>query len=226
MTIGQMQSLGGSSHLHSTAERLLDRCGMPASITERAGAGDRRSVSWRGVTMRLSAADWRIAYGSAPQGAGRWVGWTNPRAASKGCLSGLAWLVLHAKGRIGALTVVKKPDGSGYITDYRVPGNLFEAHKVIGVNAGLSERVPASALSGRYGPPDELLAMPGGKVRHRYWILTRNNERPDSLHAVDFEIDNADRSCGAYEISAMGTDFVDEKLASLLREWEKAYVLD
>lgn len=225
MTIGQMQSLGGSSHLHSTAKRVLGRCGLPVAITEEAGPADKRSVSWRGVAMRLSAMDWRIAYGPAPQGAGR-AGWINPKPTSRDCLSGLAWLVLHAKGRVGAVTVAEKPDGSGYVTSYRVPSSLFEAHKVIGLDAGLSERIPASILAARFGPPDELLAIPGGKERHRYWILTRGNERPDSLHAVDFEIDNTDRRCGAYRISAMGTDFVDEKLESLLRAWERAYVLD
>lgn len=226
VTLAQMQSLGGAAHLHSTAARLFDRCGLPAAIVDDAREGERRKASWGGISMRLSALDWQIAYGIAARGAGGQRGWKNPKPRREACLSGLAWLALKARGNVGVVTTVRRPDGFGYVTTYRVSSDLFEAHKVVGLAAGLSRRIAVSALIRRYGPPDERLSMPRGQERHRYWVLTRNDDRPESLHAVDFEIDHADQSAGSYAISAMGTDFVDEKLASLLREWEKAYVLD
>ena len=227
MTIGQMKSLGGASQLQSTAGRLLDQCGLPTSISHQAAAGDaRRSVSWGGVTMRLPAGDWRISYGSSARDS-RWKGgWLNAEPAHGGCLSGVAWLAFNAKGQAGALVVRQKTDGTGYVTSYSVPDNLFEAHRVVGVRVGVSRRIPIATLAGRYGPPDEVLQLPGGKERLRYWILTRHDNRPESLHAVDFEIEHRDRSCSAYEISTSGTDFVREKLDSLLRDWEKDYILD
>jgi hypothetical protein len=227
MTIDQMKSLGGSSQLQSTARRLLEKCGLPTSITHEAGIGDvRRSVSWRGVAMRLPAADWNISYGSPPRDTGREVGWLNAEPSRGGCLARAAWLVFNAKGAVGELEVRKKPDGWGFTTTYHVPANLYQAHKVIGVKVGLAKRIPVSTLIARYGPPDVILDAPGGRKRHRYWVLTRIDHRPESLHAVDFEIGNGDRSCGAYEISAAGYDFVNEKLDVLLREWERDYILD
>ena len=185
-----------------------------------------RSVSRRTVTMRLSDMDWEIVYGAAPRNTGGSAGWSNPHPPGANCLSDVAWLVFRAKGGVGVLTARKNPEGFGYVTTYRVPDNLFEAHRVVGVRVGVSKRIPIAILVSRYGPADEVLGMPGGKERHRYWVLTRNEHRPESLHAVDFEIDNGDRSCGAYDISTAGTDFVAERLETLLREWEKDSLLD
>jgi hypothetical protein len=134
--------------------------------------------------------------------------------------------VFEARGQVGVVSTRKRSDGFGYVTTYRVPGSLLEAHKVVGVKVGLSKPITVSTLTGRYGPPDEVLGMKEGKERHRYWVLTRNDQRPETLHAVDFEIGNRDRSSGAYQISTVGTDFVRERLDSLLREWERDYVLD
>lgn len=227
MTISQMSSLGGAAQLDVTADRLFDRCGLPAAIVDQAGSGDvRRNVSWRGTTMRLSETDWEIAYGSLARDTSKNVAWANPATARKSCLFGVAWLVFQAKGRVGVLSVMKKSDGSGYATTYHVPDNLLQAHKVVGVKAALSRRIPVAALVDRYGRPDEVLRTAGGRERHRYWVLTHNDRRPESLHAVDFYVDTTDRSSREYEITTTGADFVSEKMGSFLREWESDYVRD
>ncbi len=228
MTPVQMKSLGGSSLLHATAKQLLERCGLPASIADKAAAGEPgRKVSWRGVAMRLSAADWRLSYGAVADAVAKQEkGWRNPEPSREACAPGVAWMIFDAKGRSGGVTVGKRPDGSGYDTTYRVPDNQLEAHKVISVRAGLSGRLPMTALVARYGTPDEILTSPGGRKRHRYWVLTRNDQRPDTLHAIDFESEAGENSTASYEISATGTDLVDERMALLLREWERDHVLD
>jgi len=228
MTPAQMGTLGGAPLLHVTAKQLLERCGLPAAIADKAVDGEPRlKVSWRGVAMRLSAADWQLSYGTMARAVAKpEKGWRNPEPARESCAPGSAWMVLYARGRSGVVTVSKRPDGSGYDTSYRVPDNLFEAHKVIGVRAALSARIPMSSLIASYGNPDEVLTSPAGRKRHRYWVLTRNDQRPDSLHAVDFETEAGGESSASYEISATGTDFVDERMALLLREWERDHVLD
>jgi hypothetical protein len=124
MTIGQAKSLGGFSTSDFTADRLFEQCGLPGAIIDRAGPRDaKQSVVWLGVTMRLSALDWELAYGAAGSGSSVKPAWANPRPMTTGCLSGIAWLVFRAKGGVGVLSVREKPDGSGYITDYRVPDN-------------------------------------------------------------------------------------------------------
>lgn len=228
MTPAQMKSLGGASLLHGTAKQLLERCGLPASIADKAEAGaPRRKVSWRGVAMRLSAADWQLSYGTLSRGATNpEPGWRNPEPSREACAPGVAWMAFHARGGSGVVTVRKRPDGSGYDTTYRVPDNLFEAHQVIGVRAALSGPIPMSTLVARYGAPDEVVTSPAGRKRHRYWVLTRNDQRPDSLHAVEFETEAGEESSAGYGISATGTDFVDARMARLLREWERDHVLD
>lgn len=228
MTPAQMQSLGGAALLHVTAKELLEKCGLPATIADKAEAGEAgRRVSWRGVAMRLSAADWLLSYGTVARALENPAkGWRNPEPSRQSCTPGTAWMVFHAKGRSGLVTLSKRPDGSGYDTTYRVPDNLFEAHKVIGFRSGLAARVPVASLVGQYGAPDEILESPSGGKRYRFWVLTRNGQRPDTLHAVDFESGAGDDSAASYEISASGTDFVDERMAVLLREWERNHVLD
>lgn len=227
MTIGQMNALGGSSQLLSTVDRLFHVCGLPAFISDEAGVREaKRDASWRGVAMRLSARDWRIGYGSPPLDTRKDGAWRNPAPSHGRCLAGMAWLVFSAKGQVGDVSVARKPDGTGYVTTYRVPDNLLQAHKVMGVRVGVAKRIPLATLVGRYGPPDEVQGMPGGKERHRHWVLVRIDQRPETLHAVDFEVDTDERSCGVYEISAAGTDFVNQRLELLMREWERSFVLD
>ncbi len=139
---------------------------------------------------------------------------------------GTAWMVFDAKGRAGVLTVTPKAIGHGYSTTYRVPRDLYKAHKVVAVTIGLAQPTPAAAIAKRYGRPDEIGAVARGTKRYRYWILVRRDERPDSLHAVDFEVDSGAQESRSYILSTDGADFVAERLTGLLREWERDYVLD
>jgi hypothetical protein len=227
MTMEQMRALRGFVHLHSTADRLFEKCGLPTSIAERNAAGiPSRRVSWRGATMRLSDEDWRMNYGSVPGDKAWTARWANRESSRGDCVAGVAWLAFNARGRVGAIAVRKRPEGPGYLTTYHVPESLYEAHSVVGVKVGLSKPLPASPVTARYGPPDEIVSRPGTRALYRYWVITWSGRRPESLHAVDFEIGSVGESCGAYEISAAGNDFVDEKRDYLIREWERDYVLD
>ena len=133
-------------------------------------------------------------------------------------------MLFHAKGHVGGLTVTKKTQGFGYITTYQVPKDLFKAHKVVGTEVTLKRRIPVSRLVGNYGQPDEILKKPGGKDNFRYWVVTLRGRMPESLYAVDFEIDNS--TCKTYVIRTSDVDFVQQHLESLVRQWEKDYVLD
>lgn len=228
MTLEQMKSLEGASLLHLTADRLLSRCGLPGFIVDKAGPADtKRSVSRRGARMRLSTADWKIHYGgTAPRGAGKPEGWFNASTSRSRCLSGAVRLAFDAKGQIGVVSVTKRPDGVGYDTVYRVSDDPFRSHKITAVKVELRSGFPAATLVRLHGPPDEIVATPGGREHHRYWVLAHVHQRPDSLHAVDFEIASGDRTCRAYRISAAGIDWVDERMESLLRQWERDHVLD
>jgi len=223
MTLEQMKSLNGAAQLEITVDNLLHRCGLPAAIVDHGPAdGAKQRLNWRGADMSLSALDWDIAYGTRQRQPGK--GWVNGGQLDHRCTSGLAQLLLHAKGHVGVLSVAKKAQGFGYATTYKEPKNLYQAHKVIGVTAKLTSSLSVSALVGRYGQPDEVVKQPGNRDKFRYWVLTLRDRRPESLHAVDFEIDNA--TTASYAISTSGMDFIQQRLDTLLRQWERDYVLD
>lgn len=225
MKLEQMKVLKGAAQLEMTVDALIAQCGLPVAIVDQgAMGGAKQSLSWQGVGMRLSAQDWEVVYGAAPGKPEGILGWANRGKSGQSCISGLSQLQLTAKGHVGVLSVKKKPNDIGYITTYVVPKSLYKAHKVIGAKASLSKSLPASTLISRYGPPDELIKRPGSSDGYRYWILTLRENRPETLHAVDFEMDNG--ASKAYAISTTGADFVQQRLDLLLRKWERDYVLD
>lgn len=225
MKLEQMKSLKGAAQLEITVDTLLRSCGLPAAIVDHGPAeGAKQHVKWQGVAMRLSALDWDAVYGTLQPKPGKTEGWANGGEFDSRCTSGLSQVLLHAKGHVGVLSVTKKAQGFGYITTYREPKNLYQAHKVIAVKATLTSGLPVSTLVGRYGQPDEVLKRPGSKDNFRYWVLTLRDNRPELLYAVDFEIDNG--SCKTYAISSSGVDFVQQRLDVLLKQWERDYVLD
>jgi hypothetical protein len=225
MTLDQMKSLKGASRLEITVDQLFQDCGLAAAIVDHGLAnGTKLPINWRGTTMRLSAMDWDAVYGKRRSEPGTAWGWVNRSKIDTRCTSGLSQLLLHTKGQVGVLTVTKKTQGLGYITKYDIPKDLYKAHKVVGVEATLARSLPVPTLVGRYGQPDEVLKQPGIRDRFRYWIVTLHGHRPESLYAVDFEVD--DNICKTYSISTSDADFVQQRLESLLRQWEKDYVLD
>ncbi len=225
MTPDQMTALKGAAQLETTVDELFRNCGLPAAVVDHGQTDSaKQAIYWQGVEMRLSSMDWDAAYRERPREHVETGGWVNTGKIDSRCTSGLSGLLFHSKGDVGVLTLTKKAQGFGYITTYSVSKDLFKAHKVIGVKATLARSRPAAALAGRYGQPDEVLSQAGIKTRFRYWVLTLRENRPETLHAVDFEIDNG--TYRNYEISSSSNDFVRQRLEALLRKWERDYVLD
>lgn len=225
MTLKQMKSLKGAAQLEITVDQVFRSCGLAVAIVDHGSAdAAKQPINWRGAAMRLSEMNWDAVYGSRQRKPEIAEGWVNRGKADMRCTSGLTRLLFHAKGDVGVVTVTKKTQGFGYITTYQVPKDLFKAHKVVGAEAALTKSLPVSALVGRYGQPDEVVKQPGAKDNFRYWVVTLRGHRPESLYAVDFEIDNS--TCKTYVISTSDVDFVQRRLESLLRQWEKDYVLD
>lgn len=225
MTLDQMKLLTGAAQLEITVDQLFRRCGLPAAIVDHGRAdAAKQQINWYGQGMRLSAMDWDAVYGIPQRKPGNMGGWVNGGAPDNRCVSELSQLVFYAKGQVGVLRVTKKAQGFGYITAYRVSRGLYKAHKVIGVRVTLTRSLPVATLAGRYGQPDEVLKRPGTKESFRYWVLTLRDHRPELLFAVDFEIDNG--TCSSFAISTAGSDLVQQRLDSLLKKWERDYILD
>ena len=225
MTLEQMKSFRGTAQLEMTVDSLLASCGLPAAIMDGGPAdGAKQHLNWQGAGMRLSTLDWDVVYGKQQREPGKHGGWTNRKQYDLRCASGLSQLQFHAKGHVGVLSVTKKPHDSGYTTTYAEPKNLYKAHKVVSFKAVLAKGLPVSTLISRYGQPDQVLKRPGGGDQFRYWVLTLRDRRPESLHAVDFEIDNA--IARSYAIGGSDVDFVQQRLDTLLKQWERDYVLD
>lgn len=225
MTPEQMTSLKGAAQLELSVDKLLRRCGLPAAILDSAAATvTKQRIQWQGVDMRLSALDWDIVYATRQPKPVKPPAWVNPGEIDDRCSAGLVKLQFTAKGHVGVLTVTKKPDGFGYITRYTEPESLYRAHKLTAAKASLPKGLPVSDLTSRYGQPDDVVRRPGNLDVHRYWVLTLRETRPETLHAVDFEIDRGVSK--TYAISTTGVDFVQRQLEALLRKWERDYVLD
>lgn len=225
MTLEQMNSLIGASQLEITVDQLIQNCGLPAVIMDDGSAdGAKQSINWRGVAMRLSAKDWDALYGKVNSKSEFGGGWVNQDQSSMRCSKGLNRLLFHTKAHVGFLTIIKKAKGLGYITSYNVPKDQFKSHKVVSAEATLAMSLPVSALLGLYGQPDQLLKRAGASDKFRYWVVTHRGNMPELLYAVDFVIDTG--ICKTYIISTSDVDFVREHLDSLLRQWEKEYILD
>jgi|GEM_PF-3455896 len=227
MSLEQMQRLAGTALLEWRADKVFQRCGLPAAITDTAELSQpRQTVRWKAVEMRLSPLEWKLIYTAQRDSAVHENGWINPHPASRACLAGLSELVLHAKGEAGILTVTKRADHQGYRTSYDIPKDLYVAHQVIGLTGRWQQAVPISRIQAQYGKPDEVLAQAGGIKQYRYWVVVTQKQMPVSLHAVDFEVKATQPVCTRYTVQTSGFEFVQEKLDALLRQWEKDYVLD
>lgn len=226
ITLDQMNSLKGAAQLEITVDQLFQSCGLPAAIVDHGSADNaRQHINWRRTPMRLSAMDWNILYGIGQRKQQEMHGgWVNRRQSDAHCNFGLPQLLFHAKGNVGVLTVTKKAKGLGYITAYNVPKDPYKAHKVVSVETTLATSLPVSELVGLYGHPDEVLKQAGDIEDFRYWVVTHHGNMPDSLYAVDFEINNG--ICKTYAISTSDVDFVQRQLELLVRQWEKEYILD
>ncbi len=225
MTPEQMKSLKGAAQLEITVDQLFRRCGLAEAIVNHGSAVNaKQGINWRGVAMRLSATDWDAVYGTGQRKPGTAEGWFNQGKADVRCTSGLTRLLFHANGNVGFVTVTKKTQGFGYITTYQVPKDLFKAHKVVGAEVTLKRSIPVSTLAGCYGQPDEVIKQPGANENFRYWVVTLRGQKPESLYAVDFEIENS--ASKTYVIRTSGVDFVQRRLELLVREWERDYVND
>lgn len=225
MSLEQMKSLKGAAQLEITLEKLFQRCGLPARIFDHGPAdGTKNLLKWRNETMRLSATDWDVIYGTQQPKLKNINGWVNGEKLDNRCMSELSQLQLNAKGHVGVLNTVKKNQGFGYITTYKEPKDLFKAHKVISIMATLSRNFAVSTLTGRFGWPDEVINVDAARSDYRYWVVGMREQRPESLYAVDFHINSG--ICISYVISTRGFAFVQQRLDLLVRQWEKNYIMD
>ncbi len=227
MNAAQMKALAGTGLLGLRVDAVFRRCGLPEAIVDTDLSHKKRAVRWGQVAMRLSAGDWDLRYGRRQQRDPAPGGWTNSAPGGRACLAGLVGFVLHAQGNSGILSVKKRADNQGYVTTYRVPDNLYAAHRVAGVAGRWKAAMPVSKLQKRYGNPDEIVTDRGGARLHRYWVVEKNNKQmPISLHAVDFEIGADGKTSARYIVQTSDVEFVQQKLDALMRQWEKDYVLD
>lgn len=227
MSIQQMKTLNGTSLLGLRVDAVLRNCGLPSVILDPAGISHaKQKVRWGAVEMTLSPLEWEVIYTRQRDIAVRESGWINPHPAGRACLADLSQLILHAKGNVGFLSVKKRADNKGYVTSYQVPNSRYAAHQVIGLTGRWKQGMPISRVRERYGNPDEVLDQGGGVKLYRYWIIVKHNYMPVSLHAIDFEVKDAEKACAKYTVQTSGFEFVQERLDALLREWERDYVLD
>jgi len=228
MGLEQMKKLAGAGLLGVPVDAVLRHCRLPAAIVDAADAAHKKgTVRWEKTTMQLSASDWDLLYGRRQHPASRTAAWINSGPGGNACLStDLSELMLHAKGNVGVLSVKPRADKQGYVTTYRVPDDLYTAHRVTEVTGRWKTGLPVTGLRQRYGRPDEVLKDNGVQIQ-RYWVVEKNNQQmPTSLHAVDFEIDRGGKTATGYVLRSSEVEFVQQKLDMLLRQWEKDYVLD
>jgi len=229
MSPDQMKKLAGAGLLGLPADAVFRRCRLPAAIVDAVDPSHKkRTVRWGEATMQLSASDWNLLYGRRQRPTPRESAWINSGPGGNACLSAdLSELVLRAKGGSGVLSVKKRADNQGYVTTYRVPDDLYAAHRVTEVTGRWKTGLPIAEVRQRYGDPDEVV-KDGDRVRfNRYWVIERNDKQmPTSLHAVDFEIDRGGKTATGYILRSSDVEFVQQKLDALLRQWEKDYVLD
>ena len=221
MTPEQLQALAGSALLEMRADALLHQCGLPADIADTGTAAQQtQALRWEGVDMRLSAQDWEITYTRSRAAPRRSHGWRNPAAGGDSCLSGLASLALHAKGGVGILSVKPRADKQGYRTSNTVPKNVFIAHQVTGLTGLWTQGVALAKLQTQYGKPEQVLHEQGGVTVYRYWVVARHKDMPIAVHAVDFIVSGAQKTCFKYAVYTNGNDFVQDKYDALEHMWE------
>jgi len=134
MKAGQLETLPGTALLDLRVDGVFQQCGLPALINDNAAPKiPRQQLHWGETPMQLSKQAWTLHYSRAPI-ASTPVAWRNTQPASVDCLAGLKQLVVSTNGEAGFLNVKKRPDNKGYITSYTVPDDLFNAHKVVGIN--------------------------------------------------------------------------------------------
>lgn len=227
MSLDQMKTLTGTALLDLRIDAVLQRCGLPAAIADSVNLPEKRkTIRWNDAQMNLSSMKWEVTYSRQRDLPIHQDGWINPGSGSVACLTDLSALVLYAKGDVGILTVKKRADNKGYLTSYPVPDSLYAAHQVIGLTGSWGEGVPITKIQEQYGKPDEVLASAGGIKHYRYWVVARKDAMPVSVHAVDFEMMDAEKVCTKYTVRTSGFEFVQEKFDALLRQWERDYVLD
>ena len=227
MDFEQMKSLAGASLLDLRVDALFEQCGLPAAIMDtKAAAHERQALHWDQARMELSPKNWEIHYSRTAPAADSRETWRNPAPPNAACLAELASLVLDAKGEAGILSMTKRDDNQGYITTYAIPDNLYRAHQIVGIAATWARSRPVSELAEAFGAPSEIVERDGDASIYRYWIVIKDGQMPLGLYAVDFEVSNAKKTCSRYAAYSSGVEFVQEKLDTLVREWEKVYVLD
>ena len=227
MSLDQMKMFAGTALLELRVDAVLSKCGLPSEILDPADIGHvKQKIRWGAVEMTLSPLEWDLIYTRRRDNAVRKSGWINPHSAGRACLAELSQLILHTKGAVGFLSVKKRTDNKGYLTSYIVPNSLYAAHQVIGLIGSWKQGMPITRIQDQYGNPDEVLDRAGGIKLYRYWVVAKDKEIPVSVHAIDFEVKDAEKICTKYTVQTSGFEFVQEKFDALLRQWERDYILD
>lgn len=226
MTPEQMRALPAARLLNLRIDEVFAKCGLPTAIADLAGTKEKkRDLRWKGTALSLSPGEWDVFYSRQPESAPR-NGWLNPSEVGRACLVDAARLVLRGR-EVGMIVKTRKTHGYGYITRYQIAPDTLRAHRVLAAETTWSAPVSETALKKKYGQPDEIAAGQAGEKLLRYWVVTFNKQSmPEYLYAVDFRISTRQRSSPGYAIHTDRIDFVRTHLDKLVRDWERAFVLD
>lgn len=226
MTYEQMLALPAARLLNLRMDEVFAKCGLPTAIVDLAGANEKKRESrWKGTTLSLSTGEWDVFYSRRPGTAFR-NGWLNPNEAGRACLVDAARLVLRGR-EVGTIVKTKKTNGYGYVTRYQMSSDTLRAHQSLATEMTWNAPTFETTLVQKYGQPDEIIAGHTGEELLRYWVVTFNKQSmPEYLYAVDFRISTKQRVSSGYAIRSDRIDFVGAHLDKLLRDWERAFVLD
>jgi hypothetical protein len=92
---------------------------------------------------------------------------------------------------------------------------------VIGIEITLAKPLSSEDIIGSYGKGYDMVENHKNGKTIRYWVLEESGQMPISLHAVDFEFNQDDKTCNYYRIATSHFDFVQRKFEELADTWNK-----
>lgn len=220
MTIDQMTQLPGANMLERRVAEVFTECGLPHIVIDHSEAfSDNSGARWNDINMKLSEGNWDLVYRNNPEVETEKParGWINPGPVRSRCFPDFSRMTLFTQGRVGILKI----DKNRHKTTYKIPKDLYMAHKVIGYKVSLITPLSLEKITRTYGKNHEITDPEKNTGILRYWILIESGQLPETLYAVDFEINNIDNTCIAYRVATIEYDFVRRKFETLTKAWEK-----
>lgn len=215
MTFSQMQALPGAMLIGKRVDEVFTTYGLPAAILPGGtGWGPPEALEWRGKKLQLERGNWKLVYGtviSKQQSAG----WHNPDAVMPRELTSVVGLELTALGQTGVVVI----DKAAHKTTYKIPTDLFKAHKVVEAHARFAFPIPIGRLNTLSEDKCQSVASQAGHSTLRCWVLVEKDVMPIALYAVDFQLTKSRAAASGYTISGDGVDYVQLKFAEYYQRW-------